>query len=151
MTRGYESHKIRLEGRTPMEGHPRGIGFESFFAARTDHIPHALAQRIAATLPDIAAATLTNSNHLLPKGFIMKVHSRGAVSVTGTNPNTPAESYTGLFDALTRRRPNPSSPVSDNPWVTFTQAPTAIELAIHSIPTHILPYNNNELYPFIQK
>ena len=74
-----------------------------FFAARTNPAPHALAQRITAAFPDIAAATLSDSNCLLPKGFIAKVNNRGAVSLTGTDPNAPAESYTPYLDALTRR------------------------------------------------
>jgi len=121
-----------------------------FFAVRTYPAPHALAQRISAAFPDIAAATLTDSNCLLPKGFIAKVNNRGAVSLTGTDPNTPAESYTPYFDALTRRL-NQSFPVGDNPWLTFTKAPTTVQLAIHSIPTHILPDDDEQLFDFIKK
>jgi len=119
-----------------------------FFAPRSNPAPHALAQRIAASFPDITAATLTESNCLLPKGFIAKVNNRGAVSLTGSKPNTPAESYTPYFDALTRRL-NHSFPVSDNPWLTFTQAPTTIQLAIHSIPTDVLPDDDKQLFTFI--
>jgi len=90
-----------------------------FFASRSNPAPHALAQRIVSSFPDIAAATLSESNCLLPKGFIAKVHNRGAVSRTTTSPNTPVESYTPYFDALTRRL-NQSFPVGDNPWLTFT-------------------------------
>jgi len=46
-----------------------------FFAPGSNPAPHALAQRIAASFPDIAAATLTDSNCLLPKGFIAKVNN----------------------------------------------------------------------------
>jgi len=86
-----------------------------FFAPRYSPAPHSLGQRITASFPDIAAATLTESNCLLPKGFIAKVNNRGAVSLTGTNPDIPAESYTAYFDSLTRRC-NQSFPVGDNPW-----------------------------------
>jgi len=120
-----------------------------FFAPRSNPAPHALAQRIATSFPDIAAATLTDSNYLLPKGFIVKVNNRGAISLTGTNPNTPAESFAPYFDALTRRL-NQSFPVGHNPWLTFTQAPTAIQLAIHSIPTDVLPDDNKQLFTFIK-
>jgi len=121
-----------------------------FFAARTDPAPHPLAQRLTAAFPDIAAATLSASNCLLPKRFIAKVNNRGAVSLTGTDPNTPAESYTPYFDALTRHL-NQSFPVGDNPWLTFTKAPTTVQLAIHSIPTHILPDDDEQLFDFIKK
>jgi len=120
-----------------------------FFASRSNPAPHALAQRIASTFPDIAAATLSESNCLLPKAFIAKVNNQGAVSLTGTNPNTPAESYTPYFIALTRRL-NQSFPVGDNPWLTFTQAPTTIQLAVHSIPTDVLPDDDEQLFTFIK-
>jgi len=42
------------------------------------------------------------------------------------------------------------SPSEITPWLTFTQAPTAIQLAIHSIPTHILPGNDEHLFTFIK-
>jgi len=126
------------------------LASRGFFAARTDPAGHALAQRIPAAFPDIAAATLNDSNCLLPKGFIAKVNNRGAVSLTGTDPNNPAESYTLYFDALTRRH-NQSFPVGDNPWLTFTKAPTTVLLAIHSIPTHILPKDDYPIFIFIKK
>jgi len=90
------------------------------------------------------------SNCLLPKGFIAKVNNRGAVSLTGTDPNTPTEFYTPYFDALTLRL-NQSFPVGDNPWLTFTKAPTTVQLAIHSIPTHILPEDDEQLSYFIKQ
>ena len=121
-----------------------------FFAARTEPAPHALAQRITAAFSQIAAATLTDSNCFLPTGFIAKVKNRGAVSLTSTDPNTPAESYTLYFPALTRRL-HLSFPIEDNPWLTFTKAPTTVQLAIHSIPTHILPDHDNQLFDFIKK
>jgi len=97
----------------------------------------------------MAATTLTESDCLLPKGFIAKVNNRGTVSLTGTNPNTPAESDTPYFDAPTRRL-NQSFPLGNNPWLTFTQAPTAVHLAIHSVPTHILPDDDEELFTFLK-
>jgi len=41
-------------------------------------------------------------------------------------------------------------PVRDNPWLTFTKAPTTVQLAIHSIPTHILPDDDEQLFDFIK-
>ena len=67
----------------------------------------------------------------------------------GTNPNTAAESYAPYFDALTSRL-NRSFPVGENPWLTFTQAPTAIQLAFHSIPTDGLPEDDEQLFTCIK-
>jgi len=121
-----------------------------FFPTRTNPAPHALVQCIAGAFPDAAAATLSDSNCLLPRGFIAKVNNRGAVSLTGTDPTTRAETHTPYFDALSRHL-NQSFPIRDNPWLTFTRTPTSTQLAIHSIPTHILPDDDDELYLFIKK
>jgi len=94
------------------------------------------------TLRAIVAATLSNCNGLLPKGFIMKVNNSGAGSLTGTNPNLAADSYTPYFKTLTHRL-NQCFPVRDNPWLTFTKTRTPIKLAFHSIPTDILPSMTN--------
>jgi len=59
------------------------------------------------------------------------------------------EYYRPYFNALTRRL-NQSLPVGDNFWLRFTQAPTAIQLAIQSIPTHILPDDDEQLFTFIK-
>jgi len=67
----------------------------------------------------------------------------------GSNPNSPAESYAPYFDTLTRRL-NQSFPVGNNPWLTFTQAPTTVKLAIHSIPTHMLPDDDEQLFTCIK-
>ena len=74
-----------------------------FFAFRETPLLHPLAARIAKTFPDILATTLTESNCLLPKSFRVRVNNRGAVSLTGTHPLTPAESHAPYFDASTRR------------------------------------------------
>ena len=100
-------------------------------------------------MPNIAAATHTESNCLLPKHLFAKVNNRGAVSFTGKNPNTPAESYTRYVEALTPRLKH-SFPVADNPWLMFTQAPTAIQLTIHSILTHIQPDDDEHMFTFIK-
>jgi len=120
-----------------------------FCAPRSEPAPHALAHRIAASFPAIAAATLTESNCLLPKDVIAKMDNQGAVSLPGTNPNTLAESYAPYFDALTCRL-NQSFPVGNNSWLRFTQAPTAVQLAIQSIPTYILPDDEEQLFTFIK-
>ena len=86
---------------------------------------------------------------LLPKGFIAKVNNRAAVSLRGLNPNTVAQSDAPNFDACTRRL-NQSFPVRNNPWLTFTQGPTGVQLAIHSIPTHILPDDDEQLFTFLK-
>jgi len=149
-TRGASATEIARVGKHEIKGlSSLPQASKRFFAPRSNPAPHALAQRIAASFPDIAAATLTDSNCLLPNGFIARVNNRGAVSLTGTNPNTPAELYAPYFDALTRRL-NQSFPVGDNPWLTFTQAPTTIRLAIHSIPTEVLPADDEPLYTFIK-
>jgi len=79
------------------------LASKSFFPARSNPAPHPLAQPIAAFFPDIAGATLTASNWFLHKGFITKVNNRGALSLTGTNPEILAEFFTPYFDGLTRR------------------------------------------------
>ena len=60
------------------------------FAVRETPLPHPQAAHISKTFPDIVATTLTDSNCLLPKGFRVKVNDRGAVSLSGTDPLTPA-------------------------------------------------------------
>ena len=74
-----------------------------FYAIRNSPAPHPLAADIKRTFPDIVASTLSESNCLLPKGFFAKINDRGAVSLTVTDPHTPASSYSSYFDALTRR------------------------------------------------
>ena len=64
-----------------------------FYAIRNSPAPHPLASNIKRSLPDIVASTLSDSNCLLPKGFFAKVNDRGAVSLTVTDPHTPASSY----------------------------------------------------------
>ena len=120
-----------------------------FFAIRETPLPHPLAARITKTFPNIVATTLTESNCLLPKGFRVKVNDRGAVSLTRTDPLTPAESYAPYFDAITRRL-NQSYPTGSSPWLSFSLAPTAIQLAIHSVPIDVLPDNNDQLFPFLK-
>ena len=120
-----------------------------FFAVRETPLPHPLAACITKTFPDIVATTLTESNCLLPKGFSVKVNDRGAVSLTGTDPLTPAESYAPYFDAISRRL-NQSSPTGSSPWLSFSLGPTAIQLAIHSVPIDLLPDDDDQLFPFLK-
>ena len=120
-----------------------------FFAVRETPSPHPLAARITKTFPDIVATTRTESNCLLLKGFRVKVNVRGAVSLTGTNLLTPAASYAPYFDAITRRL-NQSYPTGFSPWLSFSLAPTAIQLAIHSVPIDVLPDDDDQLFPFLK-
>ena len=120
-----------------------------FFAIRETPLSHPLAARITRTFPDIVATTLTESNCLLPKGIRVKVNDRGAVSLTGTDLLTPAESYASYFDAITRRL-NQSYPTGSSPWLSFSLAPTAVQLAIHSVPIDVLPDDDDQLFPFLR-
>jgi len=87
------------EAKTPS---PLPQASRRFFVPRSNPATHTLAQRIAPSFPDIAAATLRDSKCLLLKGFIAKVNNRVGVSLTSSNPNPPAESYARYFDALSR-------------------------------------------------
>ena len=120
-----------------------------FFAIRETPLPHPQAARITKTFPYIVATTLTDSNCLLRKGFRVKVNDRGAVSLTGTDPLTPAEFYAPYFDAITRRL-NQSYPKGSSPWLPFSLAPTAVQLAIHSVPIDVLPDDDDQLFPFLK-
>ena len=120
-----------------------------FFAIRETPQPHPQAARITKTFPDIVATTLTEYNCLLPKGFRVKVNDRGAVSLTGTDPLTPADSYAHYFDAITRRL-NQSYPTGSSPGLPFSLAPTAVQLAIHSVPMDVLPDDDDQLFPFLK-
>ena len=120
-----------------------------FFAVRETPLPHLLAAHITKTFPDIVATTLTESNYLLPKGFRVKVNDRGAVSLTGTDPLTSAKSYAPYFDAITRRL-NQSYPTGSSPWLSFFLAPTAVQLAIHSVPIDVLPDDDDQLFSFLK-
>jgi len=53
----------------------RHLASRRFFTDRSKPAPHAHAQCLAATFPDIAAAILAKSNCFLPKGFIAKVNN----------------------------------------------------------------------------
>ena len=125
------------------------FAYRHFFALRETPSPHPLAARLTKTFPDIVATTLTESNCLLPKGFRVKVNDRGAVSLTGTDPLTPAESYAPYFDDITRRL-NQSYPTRSSPWLSFSLAPTAIQLAIHYVPIDVLPDDDYQLFPFLK-
>ena len=109
-----------------------------FFAPLQSPAPHLDASTIAATFPDIAARVLRESNCLLPLGFSATVNPRGAISLTVTEKATLAVSYAPYFHCLTRAL-NQSFPVGENPWCTLVLAPTAVQLAIHSLPLRFLP------------
>ena len=131
---------------------PQSLPYASrrFYAIRDSPAPHPLDSRIKRTLPDIVASTLTDSNCLLPKGVFAKVNDRGAVSLTVTDPHTPARSYSPYFDALTHHL-NHSYPTGSNPWLTFALAPIAVQLAIHSIPCDVLPDDDDQLFPLLKR
>jgi len=113
-----------------------------FFTSRSNPAPHALAQRIASSWPDIAAATLSESNCPSQEVSSLRSITEGASPSPEPTRKTPAEFYTAYFDALSRRL-NQSFPVGDNPWLTFTPAPTTIQLAVHSSPTDGLQRTTN--------
>jgi len=119
-----------------------------FFAPRQSPSPHPDALTIAATFPDIAARVLCESNSLLPLGFSATVNPRGSVSLTVNDKATPAASYALHFDSLTRAL-NQSFPVGENPWCTLVLAPTAVQLAIHSLRLRFLPQDEEEPFPYI--
>ena len=120
-----------------------------FYTIRNSPAPYPLASCFTKTLPDIVVSSLTESNCLLPKVFFAKVNDRGAVSLTVTDPHTPASSYAPYFDALTHRL-NQFFPTRSNPWLTFTLAPTAVQLAIHSVPCDVLPGDDDKQFPFLK-
>ena len=120
-----------------------------FFAIHSSPTPHVQSQRIVTTLPDLISATLSKSNCLLPKGFIAKVNDRGTVSLTETDPHTPASTYAPYSKAITRQL-NQSFPTESSLWLAFTLVPTDIQLAIHSVRTDILPDDNNHLYSWLK-
>jgi len=112
--------------------------------------PHPDAPTIAATFPNIAARVLRESNCLLPLGFSATINPRGSISLTVTDRATPAASYAPYFVSLTKAL-NLWFPVGDNPWCTLVLAPTAVQLAIHSLPLHFLPQDEEELFPYIRQ
>ena len=125
-------------------------GQRRFFAPRQSPSPHPDALTIAATVPDIAARLLRESNCLLPIGFSTTVNPRGSVSLTVTDKAPPAASYAPYFDSLTRAL-NQSFPVGENPGCTLVHAPTAVQLAIHGLPQRFLPQDEEELFPYIRQ
>ena len=152
--KGKKGKKASATDVTNLVGEPSkaatSLPFASrrFFAVRETPLSHPLAARITRTFPDIVATTLTESNALFPKGFTVKFNDRGAVSLTGTNPLTSAESYAPYFDAITRRL-NQSYPTGSSPWLPFSLALTAIQLAIHSVPVDVLPDDHDQLFSFL--
>jgi len=120
-----------------------------FFAPRQSPALHPDAPSIAATFPDIAARVLRESSCLLPLGFSATVNPRGAISLMVTDKATPAWSDAAYFESLTRAL-NQSFPVRENPWCIFVLAPRTVQLAIHSLPLHFLPQDEEELFPYIR-
>ena len=77
------------------------------------------------------------------------MNDRGVVSLTGTDPLPPAECYAPYSDAITRSL-NQSYPMGSSPWLSFSLAPTAVQLAIHSIPIDVLPDGDDQLFTFLK-
>jgi len=63
---------------------------------------------------------------------------------------TPAASYAPYFESLTRTL-NQSFTVVDNPWAQFILTPTAVQLAIHTLPLRFLPQDEEELFPYLRQ
>ena len=127
---------------------PFQVPNDAFFAPRQSPSPHPDALTIAATFHDITARVLRESNCLLPLGLSATVNPRGSVSLTVTHKATPAASYAPYFHSLTWAL-NHSFPVGNNPWCTLALAPRAVQLAIHGLPLHFLPQDEEELYTYI--
>ena len=116
-----------------------------FFAPRSTPSPHPRASDISATLPDLFSRLLGSNNCQLPLGFIVKVNSRGAVTVIVSDVETPTAAYAPFFNALTARL-NQSFPVGNSPWLPFRLAPNESHLAIHSLPLSYHPDAPEELF-----
>jgi len=93
---------------------------------------------MAATFPDIAAHVLPKSNCLLPHGFCASRKVPRTISLTVTDKATPAASNAPYFKSLTRSL-NKSFPMGENPWAQFILAPTALQLAIETLPLRFFP------------
>ena len=87
---------MTLLKRSPRSPMPPVVSSYSFLSG-----PSRLSPTHNQDLPDIVATALTESNCLLPKGFIAKINDRGAVSLTRTDSHTPASSYAPYFDTIT--------------------------------------------------
>jgi len=144
----------RLRVRSPLllkRGLPASQVLNVAFLLLVSPPPHTQTPpSIAGTFPDIAARVLRKSNCLLPLGFSATVNLRGVISLTVTDKATPASSYAPYFDSLTRAL-NQSFPVGENPWCTLVLAPTAVQLAIHSLPLRFLRQDEGELFPYIRQ
>ena len=100
---------------------------------------------MTATLPDIMAAVLKQAHCSLPLSLPASVNCNGVVTLTA-NPYIPPSSYSPSFDAMTKKL-NQSSPVGDNRFQVFREAPTSVELLIHNLPLSILPEGPTDLFP----
>jgi len=122
---------------------------QRFLAPRLSPAPHLDAPAIAATFPDIAACILCESNYLLPRGFSASLNVRSAISLTVTDKETPAPSSAPYFEFFTRSL-YWSFLVGENPGALFVRAPTAVPLAIHTLPLRFLPQDAEELFPYLR-
>src|SRR5205807_925722 len=107
--------------------------------------PHPEDFAIRARWPDLVAAVLREANCSLPRSFHAFVNDKGSVTLLVADTAVPASSYAPYFDALTSKL-NQSFPVGDNPWLPFRPAPTFVQLAIHSLPISLMPYDDSLLY-----
>src|SRR5437879_8978737 len=93
----------------------------------------------------MVAAVLRAANCSLPRSFKALVNDKGSVTLVVTDTSVPASSYAPYFEALTTKL-NQSFPVGENPWLPFRPTPTFVQLAIHSLPISLMPYEDSILY-----
>ena len=98
----------------------------------------------------MVAAVLRAANCSLPCSFKALVNDKGSVTLVVTDTSVPASSYTLYFEALTTKL-NQSFPIGENPWLPFRPAPTFVQLAIHSLPISLIPYEDSILYDELHK
>src|SRR5437879_7408667 len=98
----------------------------------------------------MVAAVLRAANCSLPRSFKALVNDKGSVTLVVTDTSVPASSYAPYFEALTTKL-NQSFPIGDNPWLPFWPAPTFVQLAIHSLPISLMPYEDSLIYDKLQE
>jgi len=133
------------QSRVPKGPPPLPAAQRRFFAPRTSLTPPNDLFIMTATLPNIMAAVLKEANCSLPLSLTASVHRNCTVTLTA-NPYTPSSAYSLFFDAMTKKL-NQSFPVGNNPFLVLREAPTSVELLIHTLPLSILPEEPADLFP----